>query len=55
MTRVHVFKVFTRDRRSYTSWFLKAFDDVLQRKIDVLNLSIGGRDYVDMPFIRKVW
>lgn len=25
------------------------------RKIDVLNLSIGGPDFMDHPFVDKVW
>lgn len=40
---------------SYTSWFLDAFNYAIMRKIDVLNLSIGGPDFMDHPFVDKVW
>lgn len=40
---------------SYTSWFLDAFNYAILKKIDVLNLSIGGPDFMDQPFIDKVW
>lgn len=39
---------------SYTSWFLDAFNYVLLRKLHVINLSIGGPDYLDAPFVDKV-
>ncbi|XP_051131575.1 subtilisin-like protease SBT6.1 isoform X2 [Andrographis paniculata] len=40
---------------SYTSWFLDAFNYAIASQIDVLNLSIGGPDYLDLPFVEKVW
>ena len=40
---------------SYTSWFLDAFNYAIHRGIDVLNLSIGGPDWCDEPFVEKVW
>ncbi|KAH9762317.1 subtilisin-like protease SBT6.1 [Citrus sinensis] len=40
---------------SYTSWFLDAFNYAIATNIDVLNLSIGGPDYLDLPFIEKIW
>lgn len=40
---------------SYTSWFLDAFNHALQTDIDILNLSIGGPDFMDRPFVEKVW
>lgn len=40
---------------SYTSWFLDAFNHALRAGIDVLNLSIGGPDFMDKPFVEKVW
>jgi len=40
---------------SYTSWFLDAFNYAILKKIDVLNLSIGGPDFMDHPFVDKVW
>lgn len=39
---------------SYTSWFLDAFNYAIATNIDVLNLSIGGPDYLDLPFVEKV-
>lgn len=43
---VYIFKVFTRNQVSYTSWFLDAFNYAIMKKIDVLNLSIGGPDFM---------
>ncbi|KAL7978713.1 hypothetical protein Chor_013202 [Crotalus horridus] len=40
---------------SYTSWFLDAFNYAILKKIEVLNLSIGGPDFMDRPFVDKVW
>lgn len=39
---------------SYTSWFLDAFNYAMHRRVHVLNLSIGGPDYMDLPFTDKV-
>lgn len=39
---------------SYTSWFLDAFNYAIMENIDVINLSIGGPDFMDRPFIEKV-
>jgi membrane-bound transcription factor site-1 protease len=47
-------RVFTSKQMSYTSWFLDALNHALQSDIDVLNLSIGGPDFLDQPFVRKV-
>ncbi len=52
---VHVFRVFTKKQVSYTSWFLDAFNYAIMKKIHVLNLSIGGPDFKDLPFVEKVW
>ncbi|KAL0621787.1 Membrane-bound transcription factor site-1 protease [Plecturocebus cupreus] len=38
---------------SYTSWFLDAFNYAILKRIDVLNLSIGGPDFMDHPFVDK--
>ncbi|KAM7356943.1 membrane-bound transcription factor site-1 protease isoform 2-T2 [Cochliomyia hominivorax] len=43
-----------RQNVSYTSWFLDAFNYAMFRKINVLNLSIGGPDFMDKPFVDKV-
>lgn len=34
---------------------MDAFNYAILKKIDVLNLSIGGPDFMDQPFIDKVW
>ncbi|XP_026498997.1 membrane-bound transcription factor site-1 protease [Vanessa tameamea] len=52
---LHIFRVFTDNQVSYTSWFLDAFNYAILKKIDVLNLSIGGPDFMDHPFVDKVW
>ncbi|CAN0441893.1 unnamed protein product, partial [Ectocarpus sp. 13 AM-2016] len=39
---------------SYTSWFLDAFNYALFLGVDIINLSIGGPDFKDQPFVDKV-
>ena len=39
---------------SYTSWFLDAFNYAIATGMNVVNLSIGGPDYLDEPFVEKV-
>ena len=39
---------------SFTSWFLDAFNYALAIKVHVINLSIGGPDFLDQPFVDKV-
>lgn len=39
---------------SFTSWFLDAFNYAIATEMDVVNLSIGGPDYLDLPFVEKV-
>lgn len=51
---LHIYRVFTNNQVSYTSWFLDAFNYAIMRKIHVLNLSIGGPDFLDHPFVDKV-
>ncbi|XP_058460840.1 membrane-bound transcription factor site-1 protease isoform X2 [Malaya genurostris] len=51
---LHVYRVFTNNQVSYTSWFLDAFNYAILKKINVLNLSIGGPDFLDQPFVDKV-
>jgi subtilisin family serine protease len=48
-------QVFTDDQVSYTSWFLDAFNYAIACKLHVINLSIGGPDFLDAPFVEKVW
>lgn len=52
---IYVFRVFTNNRVSYTSWFLDAFNYAILSKVNILNLSIGGPDFMDQPFVEKVW
>lgn len=52
---LYIFRLFTNDQVSYTSWFLDAFNYAIHLGIDVLNLSIGGPDFMDKPFVDKVW
>ncbi len=52
---LHIFRVFTSARVSYTAWFLDAMNYAIHSEIDVLNLSIGGPDFLDRPFVEKVW
>ncbi|XP_031562953.1 membrane-bound transcription factor site-1 protease-like, partial [Actinia tenebrosa] len=52
---LHIFRVFTNNQVSYTSWFLDAFNYAIHKKLNVLNLSIGGPDFMDQPFVDKVW
>lgn len=51
---LHTFKVFTNDQVSFTSWFLDAFNYAIATKMQVVNLSIGGPDFMDRPFVDKV-
>nr|AUS89414.1 SITE-1 protease [Sesuvium portulacastrum] len=54
-TEIYAFRVFTDAQVSYTSWFLDAFNYAIATNMDVLNLSIGGPDHLDLPFVEKVW
>lgn len=54
-SELHIFRVFTNNQVSYTSWFLDAFNYAILKKVNVLNLSIGGPDFKDHPFVDKVW
>lgn len=47
-------KLFTSERVTYTSWFIDAFNFVLQNGIDLVNLSNGSSDFLDIPFIEKI-
>ncbi|KAJ3449663.1 membrane-bound transcription factor site-1 protease [Anaeramoeba flamelloides] len=51
---LYIYRIFTKNKISYTSWFLDAFNYALFKKINILNLSIGGPDYNDLPFVEKV-
>ena len=47
-------KVFDSNQESQTSWFLEAFSYVLRNKIKILNLSNGGINFMDEPFVSKI-
>lgn len=51
---LHIYKVFTNSQVSYTSWFLDAFNYAIYKKVNIINLSIGGPDFMDLPFVDKV-
>ncbi|CAM0512155.1 unnamed protein product [Fasciola hepatica] len=52
---LYIFRVFTDTQVSYTSWFLDAFNYAISRGLHVINLSVGGPDFLDQPFVDKVW
>lgn len=53
--KVHVHRVFTNDQVSFTSWFLDAFNYILfQKRVQIVNLSVGGPDFADKPFVDKI-
>lgn len=57
--RLYIFKVFTDKFESYTSWILGALDHAVhayapEDRIDILNLSVGGPDALDQPFVDKI-
>jgi hypothetical protein len=51
---LHIFRIFTKNQKSYTSWFLDAFNYAIFLKIHLINLSIGGPDHNDIPFRKKI-
>lgn len=51
---LHIFRVFTNLQVSFTSWFLDALNFAIYSRIHVINLSIGGPDFLDIPFVDKV-
>lgn len=34
---------------------MDAFNYAIMKKVHILNLSIGGPDFMDQPFVDKVW
>ena len=50
---IYTFKVFTDAQESYTSWYLDALNYAMTLDLDIINVSIGGPDYTDRPFIDK--
>ena len=51
---LYIFRVFDSKQTSYTSWFLDAFNYAIGSGVNILNLSIGGPDFMDRPFVEKV-
>lgn len=51
---IYIFKLFKDDDTTYTSWFLDAFNFVLEHDIDIVNLSTASKDSQDIPFIEKI-
>ena len=51
---IFTYRVFTDGQVSFTSWFLEAINYAIFRDMDILNLSIGGPDHLDIPFYEKV-
>ena len=51
---MHILKLFTDDEITYSSWFLDAFNYVLDNDIDIVNLSTASKDSLDTPFIDKI-
>ncbi|KAL3313250.1 hypothetical protein Ciccas_008149 [Cichlidogyrus casuarinus] len=52
--QTHIFRVFTNNQVSFTSWFLDAFNYALSQNINVINFSMGGPDFMDFPFVEKI-
>ncbi len=52
---IYTFRVFTSKQMSYSSWFLDAFNYAIHTRMNIINLSIGGPDFKDQPFVEKVW
>ncbi|GKD75185.1 subtilisin-like protease SBT6.1, partial [Tanacetum coccineum] len=54
-TEIYAFRVWLQMHSllhvSYTSWFLDACNYAIESNMDVLNLSVGGPDYLDLPFV----
>jgi membrane-bound transcription factor site-1 protease len=48
------FRVFSGSQVSFTTWFLDAMNHAIRRRVHVINISIGGPDWRDMPFVTKI-
>lgn len=51
---LYILKLFTDDDVTYSSWFIDAFNFVLDNNIDIVNLSTASKDSQDQPFIEKI-
>jgi membrane-bound transcription factor site-1 protease len=47
-------KLFTSDDITYSSWFVDAFNWILDNDIDIVNLSTASKDSLDIPLIEKI-
>jgi hypothetical protein len=46
--------VFTKNKETFSSWILTAFDYILEKEVDLINFSIGGLDFTDDIFKEKI-
>jgi membrane-bound transcription factor site-1 protease len=51
---IYILKLFTDDNVTYSSWFIDAFNFVLDNNIDIVNLSTATKDSQDIPFMDKI-
>ena len=51
---IYTLKVFTDKLDSFTSWYVDAINFLFVVKVHMINLSIGGLDFNDFPFVHKV-
>jgi membrane-bound transcription factor site-1 protease len=51
---IYVLKLFTEDDVTYSSWFIDAFNWILDNQIDIVNLSTASKDTQDIPFNEKI-
>jgi len=51
---IYILKLFTDNEITYSSWFIDAFNFVLDHDIDIVNLSLATKDTRDTPFIEKI-
>jgi membrane-bound transcription factor site-1 protease len=51
---LYSFRVFNVKSKAYTSWFLDALNQAMHSGIHIINLSVGGPDWEDTPFVDKV-
>ena len=49
-----VFKLYSETSEAMTSWFLGALEYAMHHNVDLINLSIGGPDYLDEVFMEKI-
>ena len=47
------FRVFDSNAETITHWYMDALNLAIALKMDIINVSIGGNDYADVPFAEK--